>query len=261
MLSECLLCQCKILSFLCMFLKQRSWGKMSFTTMFSHLAFPCRGFLPLWSIYNLFMLVLVNWQFEEVFCALVWKKSDTVKHPWSDRLTATGRRFTALALSTSPCCNTKLYPAHHSRWGWKILLPKCFGRTSGRSLWLLILLHSLDACMTLASTQTLQLHTVVLSTVDFILNTSTFLKMVKVIMLAIYFNCLSNCTLSEVKRCLLMYIIAHRLLMHINFLIFVDPPRSLFRKQEWEMLRKKAARQTQPLFMWIKKSCAECFHS
>lgn len=196
------------------------------------------------------------------FSALLFERKVT---PWNihglTQLTATGRRFTALALSTSPCCNTKLYPAHRSRWGWKILLPKCFGRTSGRSLWLPILLHSLDARMTLASTQTLQLHTVVLSTVDFILNTSTFLKMVKVIMLAIYFNCLSNCTLSEVKWCLLMYIIAHRLLMHINFLIFVDPPRSLFRKQEWEMLRKKADRQTQPLFMWIKKSCAECFHS
>lgn len=129
MLSEHLLFKCKILSLLCMFLNQRSWGEMSFTTMFSHLAFPCRDFLPLSSIYSLFTLVSVNWQLlEEVFCALIRNRNNAVKHPWSDQLSAIGCNFTVLAVSISPCCNTELYST--SRWQQKILLPVCFGRTA-----------------------------------------------------------------------------------------------------------------------------------
>lgn len=114
-----------------MFLNQRSWGETSFTTLFSHLVLPHRDFVPLWSIYSPFMSVLVNWQLlEEIFCALTWNKSNTMKHPWSDQLPATGHRFTALALSISPHHKKNLCSTNHSGWQQKIMFPKCFGRTS-----------------------------------------------------------------------------------------------------------------------------------
>lgn len=157
---------------------------MSFTTLFSHLVLPHRNFVPLWSIYSPFMPVLVNWQLlEEIFCALTWNKSNTMKHPCSDQLPATGHRFIALALFISPHHKKKLCSTNHSGWQQKILFHKCFGRTS---------VYDFPSFFTpwmhtwpWPGMQMLQLHTVILSTVGLLFNTSAFLKMIKMLKLVI----------------------------------------------------------------------------
>lgn len=102
-----------------------------------------------------------------------------MKQPWSEQLIARGRRFTALAVSISPCRNTELFLLITVSGSGKSCCSSALGEPPGEA-------YSFPSFFTpwmhtwpWPGMQRLQLHTVVLSTVDFLLNTSTFLKIVK----------------------------------------------------------------------------------
>lgn len=89
-------------------------------------------------------------QLQVAWSDLIWNKSDTMEHLWSDQLTATGCRFTAIAVSISTCSTTNLYSTNHSRWQQKILLSKCFRGTAAYSFLSLPIVCILKAHLALA---------------------------------------------------------------------------------------------------------------
>lgn len=112
-----------------MFLYQRWWGEMFFTTMFFTLHFPVETFYQ----YNPF--TISSWWFLptdgclETFSVVLFEMK--VTHPWNihDQVAAVGRRLTVLLVSISPLCNTHLNFADHThiRGGRKSCYPGALG--------------------------------------------------------------------------------------------------------------------------------------